>query len=97
MTGTELSCGCRSDSVFVLPCSLTEELSRRLGIELPVVRDGDPLRVLFIGRLETYKRLDWLMTSLATLTSLASSVVGDGSKRMGSSGWLSVCFLTRHK
>ena len=78
-------CGCRSDSVLVLPCSLTEEHEQdALALELPVVRDGDPLRVLFIGRLETYKRLDWLMTSLATLTSpWRLSVVGDGSKRDG--------------
>ena len=42
----------------------------------------NPLRVLFIGRLDSYKRLDWLLESLAMLTSSWQLVVvGDGPKR----------------
>ena len=37
-------------------------------LPLPEARAGEPLRVLFIGRLDT-KRLDWLLESLAMLTS----------------------------
>ena len=76
-------CGCAQQSVFVLPCCLSQE-QERLGLALPVpeVREGDPLRVLYIGRLDSYKRLDWLLEALAQLTTpWQLVVVGDGPKR----------------
>ena len=45
--------------------------------------EGGPLRVLFIGRLDGYKRLDWLLHSLARLkASWSLDVVGDGPRRL---------------
>ena len=57
----------------------------RAGIDvapLPVETEGEPLRVLFIGRLDSYKRLDWLLESLVAMRSpWRLSVVGDGPYR----------------
>ena len=53
-----------------------------LALPFPVARSGDPLRVLFIGRLDSYKRLDWLFEALSHLsTPWQLSVVGDGPYR----------------
>ena len=70
-------------NVLVLPCCLSESQEQVLmSLPLPLHKEGAPLRVLFIGRLDTYKRLDWLMESLADLRSpWRLSVVGDGPKR----------------
>ena len=76
-------CGCAHHRLFVLPCCLSQQ-QEQLGLALPVpqVRVGEPLRVLFIGRLDSYKRLDWLLEALAKLTTpWQLSVVGDGPKR----------------
>ena len=78
-----LRCGCSKDRIFVLPCCLNQqqELSS-LALSRPETSLGKPLRVLFIGRLDSYKRLDWLLHAMARLTSPCSlSVVGDGPKR----------------
>ena len=69
--------------ICVLPCCLSEE-QERLGLALPLPQhqDGAPLRILFIGRLDSYKRLDWLLESLSTLSSpWQLVVVGDGPLR----------------
>lgn len=69
--------------VVVLPCCLgaTQEQSA-LAVPLPVSEQGEPMRVLFVGRLDSYKRVDWLLKSLAALRSpWRLSVVGDGPKR----------------
>ncbi|WP_186469833.1 glycosyltransferase family 4 protein [Synechococcus sp. A18-25c] len=76
-------CGCDSQRLFVLPCCLSQQ-QEQLGLALPVpeAHAGEPLRVLFIGRLDSYKRLDWLLAALAQLTSpWQLVVVGDGPKR----------------
>ena len=53
-----------------------------LALPFPVARSGDPLRVLFIGRLDSYKRLDWLLEALSHLsTPWKLAVVGDGPYR----------------
>ena len=39
---------------------------------------GTPLRVLFIGRLDSYKRLDWLQALVAVQASWHLDVVGEG-------------------
>ena len=53
-----------------------------MAFPLPVAQEGEPLRVLFIGRLDSYKRLDWLLEALAALQSpWRLSVVGDGPNR----------------
>ena len=53
-----------------------------MAVPLPVVQEGEPLRILFIGRLDSYKRLDWLLEALKALQSpWRLSVVGDGPNR----------------
>ena len=80
----ELRHCCRSSAnVVVLPCCLSEGQEQRL-MSLPLLeeKDVEPLRVLFIGRIDTYKRLDWLIESLAAMRSpWRLSVVGDGPNR----------------
>ena len=76
-------CGCAQQRVLVLPCCLSQQ-QEQLAEALPVPEPGadEPLRVLFIGRLDSYKRLDWLLEALATLTTpWQLVVVGDGPKR----------------
>ena len=49
---------------------------------LPDARSGEPLNFVFIGRLDSYKRLVWLFNSLALLSEpWKLIVVGDGPKR----------------
>ena len=68
---------------MVLPCCLGESQEQAaMAVPLPVAQEGEPLRVLFIGRLDSYKRLDWLVEALAGLSSpWRLSVVGDGPNR----------------
>lgn len=76
-------CGCSPQRLLVLPCCLSQQ-QEQLGLALPVPepRLGEPLRVLFIGRLDSYKRLDWLLEALVQLTTpWQLVVVGDGPKR----------------
>ena len=76
-------CGCPERHVFVLPCCLSPQQEQLcLALTIPQTVLGDPLRLLFIGRLDSYKRIDWLLEALAQLTSpWQLSVVGDGPKR----------------
>ena len=53
-----------------------------MALPVPVERAVGSLRVLFIGRLDTYKRLDWLLEALASVSApWQLDVVGDGPKR----------------
>ena len=75
--------GCSNQRLIVLPCCLSQD-QERLGLALPLpeIRNGEPLRVLFIGRLDSYKRLDWLLEALASISApWQLDVVGDGPKR----------------
>ena len=76
-------CGCRQRQVQVLPCCLSEEQeSQALAISARLWQQGDPLRLIFIGRLDSYKRLDWLLQSLAALEApWQLAVLGDGPRR----------------
>ena len=76
-------CSCSPTQLVVLPCCLSASQERAaLAIPLPVVQEEQFLRVLFIGRLDSYKRLDWLLESLAGIRSpWRLSVVGDGPHR----------------
>ena len=79
-----LRCGCAPQRLFVLPCCLSQQ-QEQLGLRLPFPESlhGEPLRVLFIGRLDSYKRLDWLLEALLPLTApWQLVVVGDGPKRL---------------
>ena len=76
-------CGCSPAQILVLPCCLSASQEHAaMQVPLSVKREGEPLRVLFIGRLDSYKRLDWLLEALAALRSpWRLSVVGDGPNR----------------
>ena len=78
-----IRCGCQSARVAVLPCCLNAEQEKVL-LALPLrSATATPLRVLFIGRLDSYKRLDWLMEALSLLNNPWSlAVVGDGPRRL---------------
>jgi len=78
-------CGCRPERVAVLPCCLSDA-QESAALELkrsPSETPADqPMRVLFIGRLGSYKRLDWLLQSLSGIELAWSlDVVGDGPRR----------------
>lgn len=78
--------GCPPLKISVLPCCLSSE-QETTGLAMPPApsgEEGGALRILFIGRLDSYKRLDWLMESLSVLSvPWRLSVVGDGPNRMG--------------
>lgn len=78
-----LRCGCRPDRVAVLSCCLSaDQESGALALPERPETSEQPLRVLFIGRLDSYKRLDWLMQALSTLSfPWRLMVVGDGPRR----------------
>ena len=77
-------CGCSPTKLCVLPCCLSSSQEEAaLAIPLPLVQQANLIRVLFIGRLDSYKRLDWLLDSLAVMrTPWRLSVVGDGPNRI---------------
>ena len=77
-------CGCSSAHLVVLPCCLSASQEKAaMSVPFPSANDGEPLRVVFIGRLDSYKRLDWLLQSLATMRQAwRLSVVGDGPNRI---------------
>ena len=78
-------CGCRLERVAVLPCCLShdQEAAALVATRSSAQMQHNPMmRVLFIGRLGSYKRLDWLLHSLASVESSWSlDVVGDGPRR----------------
>lgn len=76
-------CGCSPDRLMVLPCCLSHDQEiEALALPSPSASINAPLRVLFIGRLDSYKRLDWLLDSMVRLEKpWKLSIVGDGPKR----------------
>ena len=76
-------CGCRSERIHVLPCCLSVGLeTAALALPERKVAVRDSMTVLFIGRLDTYKRVDWLLEALAQLPQpWRLDVLGDGPKR----------------
>ena len=74
--------------VFVLPCCLGE-LQERLYGQIAEQRrhrqlrsQQQPLRLIFIGRLDSYKRVDWLIEACAANVTAELHVIGDGPLRM---------------
>ena len=80
--------GCLASRVQVLPCCLSEQQERdALAISHSAAQFPAPLRVLFIGRLDSYKRLDWLLQALEPLPApWCLDVVGDGPRRLDFEG-----------
>ena len=75
-----LRCGCRRRSVKILPCALSLEVEDSL-LQLRVnPSDIRPKgRIIFIGRLNSYKRVDWLVQAIAKAPAvLELHVLGDG-------------------
>ena len=76
-------CGCRPERIHVLPCCLSAE-QETAALALPSRQPAETaaMAVLFIGRLDSYKRVDWLLQALAQLPQpWRLDVVGDGPKR----------------
>ncbi len=79
--------GVKPQKVFVLPCCLGE-LQERLYGQIAEERRHQPprnqhnlLRLLFIGRLDSYKRVDWLIDACAATGAVELHVIGDGPLR----------------
>jgi glycosyltransferase involved in cell wall biosynthesis len=78
--------GVPSERLVLLPCCLdpkTEDMAETVWSErqqrgLTPSRRG---RVIFIGRLESYKRVDWLIGACRQIGVARLDVVGDGSQR----------------
>ena len=79
--------GVKPQKVFVLPCCLGELQERLYGQiaeerrRRPLLRQQQPLRLLFMGRLDSYKRVDWLIEACAASGAADLHVVGDGPLR----------------
>jgi glycosyltransferase involved in cell wall biosynthesis len=71
----------------ILPCCLsTEAEAAAAGIraerrQRAARRVGDSFRVIFIGRLASYKRVDWLIHAFHQSPAARLDIVGDGPKR----------------
>ncbi|QPN71485.1 glycosyltransferase family 4 protein [Synechococcus sp. CBW1108] len=76
-------CGCRPAQLRVLPCCLDAALeAAALALPFRPAAPAETLQVLFIGRLDSYKRVDWLLAALNCLqTPWRLDVVGDGTRR----------------
>ena len=79
--------GVEPQKVFVLPCCLGELQERLYGQiaeerrQRPLPHQQQPLRLLFMGRLDSYKRVDWLIEACAASGAADLHVVGDGPLR----------------
>ena len=79
-------CGCTPSRIHVLPCCLSE-VQEKAALALPFVdlnqqNDQHAMTVLFIGRLDSYKRVDWLLQALVSVPMpWRLEVVGEGPKR----------------
>ena len=61
-------CSCRPKRIHVLPCCLSsEQEAAALALPEREPAEGAAMVVLFIGRLDSYKRVDWLLEALAQL------------------------------
>jgi len=75
--------GVKPDSSFVLPPSISASAEDfLLSNPIPCRDTSTPFRFIFIGRLSSYKRPDWLIRSLATIDKhkWTLDVVGEGPK-----------------
>ena len=86
-----IAAGAPPEAVRVLCCSLPAELelqAERIAAQrlaaTALALDAPPLRVICIGRLDSYKRIDWLIEALAAVPNAAVQlhVLGDGPDRL---------------
>lgn len=78
--------GVRSPSIRVLPCSLPAMFEQRaslIAMTRSAALTSSSFRVVSVGRLTSYKRVDWLIQSIAAVPDLSVTlhVVGDGPDR----------------
>lgn len=79
--------GVKPQCLVVLPCCLGEyqEQQADAAWERRVARAsrhvGDPFRLLFVGRLDSYKRVEWLITAFPASGADVLHIVGDGPLR----------------
>jgi glycosyltransferase involved in cell wall biosynthesis len=82
--------GCPREAVLVLPCCISEASEAySLAVQTRRANSNKPLQVLSIGRLDSYKRIDWLIEAAdAAQRHLGSRqpqfilhIVGDGPRR----------------
>ena len=76
-------CGCPNSKIFIIPCCLNADQESFLLNSKPLHSSCvSPLRICFIGRLDSYKRVDWLLQSLVSVNApWHLSIIGDGPKR----------------
>ena len=75
--------GCPPNILAILPCSLTSTQESKY-LSIPPLKSAleSPLKILFIGRLDSYKRVDLLFYTLNKIdTKWTLSVVGDGPNK----------------
>ena len=75
--------GCAAERVRVLPCSLSAaQEAACLDLQAAPLNRDQPFTLIFIGRLDSYKRLDWLLQAMKQIPSpWCLEVVGDGPRR----------------
>ena len=76
-------CGVARSRVKVLACCLSaEQEEQALALPRRLAAASPGLKLVFIGRLDSYKRLDWLLQAAAPLTApWRLDVIGDGPHR----------------
>jgi len=88
--------GCKPERTRMLPCCIPEELEQVANSSISFiksVRQEKPLQILFIGRLDSYKRVDWLLGAAKQAVNhlkitnpnqehLTVHIVGDGPRRL---------------
>ena len=77
--------GCNPSRIKLLPCCINLQLEIRALASKKSIKKGEPLRILFIGRLDSYKRVDWLLESvdqasrqLNNLNAFEVKIAGEG-------------------
>ena len=80
--------GCKKTNVYVVPCCVSKDFEKEaLGTQRKAKERGR-LTVIFIGRLDSYKRVDWLLDSVERATEAVDdkhcikvNIIGNGPKR----------------
>jgi glycosyltransferase involved in cell wall biosynthesis len=80
--------GCDERKVYVLPCCIDKTLEKEaLATKMNKKKKG-ALRIIFIGRLDSYKRVDWLLDSVHRVCKsmgdslgMEVNIIGEGPKR----------------
>lgn len=80
-----IAAGLAAESISVLPCCLPAAIEDDLLAQRcqRLLAERRPGRLIFIGRLDSYKRVDWLLDAFSsTPAALQLDVIGEGPDRM---------------